>query len=94
MGKKSATRWPTSPVEVSVVQALQVPDLQVDVVQLRAQVLGLLRVGGDAVQLLNDPLSQADVLVVEGVQVLARHLGVGGTHKEAFSFKRNKTRHR
>ena len=80
----------TSPVEVRVVQALQIPDPHVDVVQLWAQVLGLLWVGRDPIQLLQDPLSQTDVLVVEGVQVLAHHLattahGMKGFHSNEYT---------
>lgn len=55
---------------VGRVETLQPEQFLVDDFQLRVEELGLLRIWRDSFQLFNDPLSDPQVLVMNGVQIL------------------------
>lgn len=64
------------PLKVSCVETLKASQFLVDNFQLRVEELGLLGVCRQPFQLLYDLLSQAHVLIMNGVQILVNSLDV------------------
>lgn len=71
------------PLKVDLTEALQQAQFLVDDLQFSLEELGLFRIRRQPVQLLFNPLSYLQIVVMNGVQLLMQSLDAnGGIHQE------------